>query len=268
MDETWHEARDARRETRQTSVASRVTTYNDVGSAGDVGNIRQPGHASPSLSLLRLCQLVSPALPIGSYHFSQGLEYAVHAEWVRDEQGAGDWILGIANNAIGTLDLPVLMRMHDAWRVDDHASVERWSRFLIASRETSELRAEERHMGKALAKVLVELEVPDAKSWIVRDDASYAAMFALAATQWSIETVATAQAYLWAWSENQVLAALKLLPIGQSAGQRILNRIIPIIPGIVTNAERFDDDAIGIATPMHSMASAWHETQYSRLFRS
>ncbi len=221
-----------------------------------------------NLSLLRLCQLVSPALPIGSYHFSQGLEYAVHAEWIQDEQGAADWILGIAHNAIGTLDLPLLIRMHDAWISDDKTSVQRWSRFLIASRETSELRAEERHMGKALAKVLVELEIETAREWIVRDDASYAAMFSLAATQWSIDRPSAAQAYLWAWTENQVLAALKLLPIGQSAGQRILNRILPAIPNIVDHAQAIADEEIGIATPLHGMASSWHETQYSRLFRS
>jgi urease accessory protein len=234
---------------RQTPNESRVTSHE-------------------SLSLIRLCQLVSPALPIGSYHFSQGLEYAVDAKWVCDERDTGDWILGIANNAIGSLDLPVLLRLHSAWIAGDNAAVNRWSQFLIASRETSELRAEERHMGKALAKVLVELEIDSAHPWIIRDDTSYAAMFSLAATTWSIDPVAAAQAYLWAWTENQVLAALKLLPIGQSAGQRILNRIIPTMPRIVHKAMTTSDDDIGIATPLHGMASCRHETQYSRLFRS
>ncbi|MBC7983412.1 MAG: urease accessory protein UreF [Candidatus Obscuribacterales bacterium] len=219
-------------------------------------------------TLLRLCQLVSPALPIGAYHFSQGLEYAVHAEWIRNEQETGDWILGIARNAIGTLDLPVLLRLCDAWATQDDQTVHRWSQLLIAARETAELRAEERHMGKALAKVLVELELEAAREWIVRNDTSYAAMFSLAATLWFIDRNAAAQAYLWAWSENQVLAALKLLPIGQSAGQRILNRLVASIPTIVEHALTIDDEDIGLATPLHGMASSWHETQYSRLFRS
>jgi urease accessory protein len=242
----------------------------DEASANDIPfpvNEGKNGRAS-ELALIRLCQLVSPALPIGSYHFSQGLEYAVDAKWVQDESDAGDWILGIANNAIGSLDLPLLLRLHTAWLASDQATVKRWSQFLIASRETSELRAEERHMGKALAKVLVELQIDTAHPWIVRDDTSYAGMFSLAATTWSIDATSTAQAYLWAWTENQVLAALKLLPIGQSAGQRILNRIIPTMPHIVNNAAAIGDDDIGIATPLHGMASSWHETQYSRLFRS
>jgi len=219
-------------------------------------------------ALIRLCQLVSPALPVGAYHFSQGLEFAVHENWVFDEDTACEWISGIACNAIGTMDIPILLRLHDAWRAHDKETVRRWSQFLIAARETSELRAEERHMGKALAKVLVELEIDAAHEWIVRDHTSYGAMFSLAATCWSIERIDTAQAYLWAWSENQVLAALKLLPIGQSAGQRILNRIIPSIPTIVSHALDIADDDVCIATPSHGIASARHETQYSRLFRS
>lgn len=250
MDETNNTViRDPGSVIRQTPNESRVTNYE-------------------SLSLLRLCQLVSPALPVGAYHFSQGLEYAVHANWVRDEATASEWIGGIAQHAIGHLDIPLLLRLHDAWRTDDAAEVRRWSRFLLASRETMELRAEERHMGKALAKVLVELDIEAAREWIADDDTSYAAMFALAASQWSIDRDSAAHAYLWAWSENQVLAALKLLPIGQSAGQRILNRLIPSIPLIVNQARAVDDGDIGIATPLHGMSSAWHETQYSRLFRS
>jgi urease accessory protein len=221
-----------------------------------------------SLSLVRLCQLVSPALPIGSYHFSQGLEYAVHAQWVNNETEAGDWIIGIATNAIATLDVPLLLRVHDAWSQGQIDEVTRWSRFLIASRETAELRAEERHMGKALAKVLIELEIPSAREWITRNDTTYASMFTLAATQWAIERQACAEAYLWAWTENQVLAALKLLPIGQSAGQRILNRVIPVIPSLASSAAAIDKSEIGIATPRHAIASSLHETQYSRLFKS
>ena len=225
-------------------------------------------HAPTAIALLRLCQLVSPALPVGAYHFSQALEYAVHANWVHDERSAGEWIAGVASRAIGTLDVPILLRLYDAWQRNDVASVTAWSRRLIAARESSELRAEERHMGRALAKVLVELQVDASQSWVQRHDTSYASMFALAAMTWKIERTDTAHAYLWAWTENQVLAALKLLPIGQSAGQRILNALIPMIPECVARAVDIVDDDICIATPRHAMASAWHETQYSRLFRS
>src|SRR5882672_4684107 len=98
-----------------------------------------------SLSLLRLCQLVSPALPVGAYNFSQALEYAAHMNWVHDESSACSWIAGIAHHAMGTLDLPILLRLHEAWSNRDETTAQRWSAYLIASRETEELRAEERH---------------------------------------------------------------------------------------------------------------------------
>ena len=224
--------------------------------------------ANKSLSLLRLCQLVSPALPVGAYNFSQGLEYAVEAGWVHDEVSTVEWVRGIAEHAIGTLDLPILLRLHAAWTHGDEAKARYWSQYLVASRETNELRAEERHLGRSLAKVLVSLEMNEAAAWIRDESASYACLFALAASRWSIDAHTCAQGYVWAWCENQVLAAVKLLPLGQSAGQRALNELLPVLPGLVQRAEHLHDEDMGVATPLHGMASAWHETQYTRLFRS
>lgn len=220
-----------------------------------------------SLRLLRLCQLVSPALPVGAYNFSQGLEYAVHASWVTDELTALHWISGVARHSLTTLDVPLLIRMHDGWSADDETTARRWNAHLLASRESEELRAEERHLGRSLAKILHALNISAAEPYIKRDT-TYACMFALAASEWKIDQSQTATAYLWAWCENQVLAALKLLPIGQTAGQRMLNDLLQAIPGMIDHAMTIADEDIGAATPRLSMASAWHETQYSRLFRS
>jgi urease accessory protein len=227
-----------------------------------------PDTPATSLSMLRLCQLVSPALPIGAYNFSQGLEYAAHLGDVHDEASTRDWILGVAEHAVGTLDLPLLLRMHDAWTHNDEFAARSWSMYLLASRETTELRAEERHLGRSLAKVLVSLEIDKAADWVKEGDASYACLFALAASEWQIDRAQAATAYLWAWCENQVLAGIKLLPIGQTAGQRMLNELLKSIPRIVESALLLTDGEIGVATPLQSMASAWHETQYTRLFRS
>jgi len=222
---------------------------------------------SADLSTLRLLQLASPAMPVGAYSFSQGLEHAAEAGWIGDEARTGDWILGLAQDALGTLDLPVLQRLHAAWTASDLATVERWNLQLLASRETAELRAEERHLGQALAKVLVALGIEAAGRWL-RQDACYATLFSFAAVRGHIGARECSQAYLWAWAENQTLAALKLLPLGQSAGQRILDRILVEIPSLCERAAALDDEDLGVATPRHAMASAWHETQYSRLFRS
>lgn len=221
-----------------------------------------------SFAILRLCQLVSPALPIGAYNFSQGLEYVVQAGWVVDEKSTHDWILGLARHSVATLDLPLLLRLHNAWSRDDQVKVGYWSRYLLASRETEELRAEERHLGRSLAKVLVSIGIDDANLWSRHVDASYACLFSLAAVRWSIVATQAAQGYLWAWCENQVMAALKLLPIGQSSGQRILNQLLPVIPSLVDEACQITDEDICVSTPLQGMACMWHETQYTRLFRS
>jgi urease accessory protein len=224
--------------------------------------------SAKSQALLRLCQLVSPALPIGGFNFSQGLEYAIHAEWVCDESSALQWICGLGCHAVGTLDIPVLLRLHAAWARADLTSVTRWSQFLIASRETAELRAEDRHLGRALAKVLTELKLDAAADWTQRSDSTLATLFALASVRWGISATDSACGHLWSWAENQVLAAVKTVPLGQSAGQRMLDALIPEIPAIVEHATAMTDDGIGNSAPLHWIASAAHETQYTRLFHS
>jgi urease accessory protein len=219
------------------------------------------------LALLRLCHLVSPALPVGAYAYSQGLEYAVQAGWVVDEASTLAWLQGLSRFGLGTLDLPMLQRLHTAWSLNDSAAVRNWNAQLIASRESAELRAEERHLGQALARVLIELELHEAHAW--REQApAFATMFALAAARWQIAAADTLSGYLWAWSENQVLAAVKLVPLGQSAGQRLLHRLTDSMPQIVEHALTLDDAAIGVGVVSQALASALHESQYSRLFRS
>jgi urease accessory protein len=218
-------------------------------------------------ALLRLCHLVSPALPVGAYAYSQGLEYAVHAGWVSDEATTFNWLQGLSRHAIGTLDLPILARLHRSWGVDDVAAVRYWTAQLIAARETVELRAEERHLGLALSRVLTELDVQEAGEWGNASPA-FATMFSLAAVRWHIAVSSALSGYIWAWSENQVLAAIKLVPLGQSAGQRLLHRLTQSMPAIVEHAQSLRDDAIGVGAVSQALASALHESQYTRLFRS
>jgi urease accessory protein len=224
-------------------------------------------------ALLRLCHLVSPALPVGAYAYSQGLEYAVQAGWVRDEASTLEWLQGLSSSGIGTLDLPILLRLHRAWSACDVGAVRHWNAQLIAARETAELRAEERHLGLALARVLLELDIGEAGDWLEAAPAcecapAFATLFALAAVRWHIRAGDALAGYLWAWSENQVLAAVKLVPLGQSAGQRLLHRLTAAMPAIVARAQALEDEAIGVATQSQALASALHESQYTRLFRS
>jgi urease accessory protein len=220
------------------------------------------------LALLRLLQLASPALPIGAFNFSQGLEFAIEHGGVDSEQQTRDWILGVARHSVATLDVPMLLRLHAAWCDQDAALAHRLSAELFASRETMELRAEELHMGQSLAKILVEFGMEPAREWLRCEHTTHCAMFALAAAQSSVSAHDAAVTFLWSWAENQTIAAVKLLPLGQTAGQRMLEAIRQQIPAMVAAASTLPDEYLGTATPLAIMASAWHETQYTRLFRS
>jgi urease accessory protein len=227
-----------------------------------------PTTMTDQLALLRLLQLASPALPIGAFNFSQGLEFAIEHGGLKNESDARDWILGIARHSMATLDMPMLMRLHAAWSDQDAERAHALSAELFASRETMELRAEELHLGQSLARILVEFGIEPAREWLRCQHTTHAAMFALAAAHSAVPAQDAATAFLWAWAENQVIAAVKLLPLGQTAGQRMLEEIRLQIPSIVAGAIEMPDDSLGTATPLAVMASCWHETQYTRLFRS
>lgn len=223
---------------------------------------------SSDLALLRLLQLVSPALPVGAYAYSQGMEYAVDSGWLTNETQARDWIIGLLRYNQTYLDVPVLARLYQAWQQHDQSSVQYWNAYLYATREAKELQQEDYHLGTALARLLLELDIGAAADWIQPQRCCFATVFALAATHWQITLNNTATGYLWAWTENQVAAAIKLIPLGQTAAQRVLSAAMPEINSAVSQGLTLEDDEIGASATGLSIASALHETQYSRLFRS
>jgi len=221
-----------------------------------------------STAMLNLMRLTSPSLPIGAFAYSQGLEFVCDQEWVNDETSAQQWIAGLMRNSQTHLDLPVLVRLYDAWKNNDLDVVIYWSKYLLASRESQELRDEDHYIGSALLKLLVDLEVPQAIDFVQAPYTTYATAFSLAATHWQVNKEDCCTGYLWAWCENQVNAAIKLIPLGQTAGQRMISALIEEIPDLVSRGITLDDDEIGSTSVGLGIASAKHETQYSRLFRS
>ncbi|CAD6878485.1 Urease accessory protein UreF [Methylomonas albis] len=220
------------------------------------------------LALLRLLQLVSPGLPIGMYSYSQGLERAVDDGWITNAEQVADWLQGLLQNGLTWVDAPILAQLYDAWHANDLAAVELWSQTLMACRETAELRAEDRQTGQALARLLVNLELPEADAWLKRTDATLATLFALAAARWQISKTDAVTGYLWSWLENQVLCAVKLVPLGQVAGQRLLKNLAGELPALVERALNLNEAEIGGSCFGLALASSRHEMQYSRLFRS
>lgn len=221
--------------------------------------------------LVRLLQLASPTLPVGAFSYSQGLEAAIDGNIVRDALTASQWIGDLLEYSVARTEAPLLLRSMSAWGASDFAAIERWNELFLASRETAELRAEAVQMGYSLRKLLMELEQANeqACAHLARvDEIAFPTSFAYAAAQWQIPAEPALVAYLWAWLENQVMAAVKALPLGQTDGQRILLTLGQRLSAIAQRAASLEDDDLGSFSPGLALLSSWHETQYSRLFRS
>jgi urease accessory protein len=226
-----------------------------------------PG-SPPAPELLRLLQLSSSLCPIGAFAFSQGLEQAVERGWVSDEAALGEWLLGLGRHALSLLDLPLLMRAHAAWKCNDSAAALRIAERLLAQREARELWEQERDLGHALCAVLENLGVPQAVALRQAPLQSYVVAYALGSAHFGLSAELAALGYAFAWSEQQASAAARLVPLGHMATQRVLSRVLADVPAWVERARGLADDEIGSLAPGLAMAAAWHETQYTRLFRS
>jgi urease accessory protein len=219
------------------------------------------------VNLQRLLQLVSPALPVGAFTYSQGLEWAVEQAWVDSEQTLEAWLDELLRRPMTRLEIPLLGRLYAAAETHDLAALNAWSRYLLASRETRELRQEERQRGRALASLLLDLGIiNEAAVEIARQ--SQLTGFALATVHWQIPLQSAALGQLWSWLENTTLTGIKLIPLGQTAGQRILARLGERLPELVQQGLSLSDAEIGAGCTAQLIASCRHETQYTRLFRS
>ncbi len=206
------------------------------------------------MSLARLLQLASPTLPVGAYSYSQGLEAAIEAGYVKDAVSAQEWIGDVLELSMARMEAQVL-------RAQIAAPSQELNDYFLATRETAELRAETLQMGQSLAKLLRDLNVP-----CTVEEPAYPTAFALAVRHWKIEPHEAVVAYLWSWLENQVMAAVKAVPLGQTAGQKMLLSLGDRLGALADL--KLDESAWTNFTPGLAYLSSRHETQYSRLFRS
>jgi urease accessory protein len=213
---------------------------------------------------LRLLHLASPCLPVGAYAFSQGLEAAIELGWIEQADDVQQWLALQLTQGLALVDLPLLFRMYHALQQDDIAACDTWNATLLACRETNELRLGDTATGAALARLLPELDIAVP---IMREPA-FLTLFTLAALRWQIPARNAALGYAWTWLENQVIAATKLLPLGQTQAQRLLSTLQQAIPDALATAETLEDWQLGSSLPGLALASIHHETQYTRLFRS
>ncbi len=221
-------------------------------------------------SLLQLMWLASPALPIGGFSYSECLEAAVDTAKVTTEQDAASWLLDQLHLSLARADLAVIAQALPAWQREDHARIASLNAWVLQTRESSEMRAQTEQMGRSLLEWLRNHTTASAAQieTLAALQPSYPLAFALVASSTGAPLRDCLLSYAFGWAENMVQAAIKSVPLGQSAGQRILSALSAEIPAAIDHALTLADDKRQAFSPMLAILSAQHEIQYSRLFRS
>lgn len=219
-------------------------------------------------SWIRLAHLISPVLPVGAYTYSQGLEWAVEQKLVQDEVSAQAWIGDCLDFGCAHFEAVYLAHLMRAWQQNDTALALQWNEEWIASRESAELRAETLQMGQSLRRLLLDLHCFAVDPLQQIEQCSYPFCWSYAAVHWGIALAPAVTGYVWAWLENQVMAAVRLVPLGQTSGQSLL---LSLGSRLAQCTHRALETPLTQATsylPALAIASCCHETQYTRLFRS
>jgi len=223
--------------------------------------------ALPGASLLQLIWLASPALPIGGFSYSEGLEAAIEMSGLDNEARVADWLADQLHLGLARADLAVVAQGIAAWRGCDMARVGALNAWVLQTRESAEFVLQTEQMGRSFVEWL-KLHHADAAQAFAGLPVTYPVAFAFAAERAQATPTDGCLAFAFGWAENMIGAAVKAVPLGQSAGQRILARLAREIPDAVASALQLRDDERQAFTPRLAILSARHETQYSRLFRS
>lgn len=221
---------------------------------------------------LQLLQLASPALPVGGFSYSEGLEAAVEAGRVVDEASAQAWLLDQLRLTQARADFSICASAFEAWSNRDLTRVAALNDWVLQTRESREFRLQAEQMGRSLSEWL--RHKPDVDAALLRALAAlkpaptWPVAFGLAAQQTGAPLREALLAHAFAWAENMVAAAIKAVPLGQVAGQRILHSLGEAAPAVVDGAIALKDEQRQAFAPMLAILSSQHEAQYSRLFRS
>jgi urease accessory protein len=260
-----------------TATGTTITSSTTTGTTITDTTTRPSTEAAPPLSpaaLIELIRLASPALPVGGFSYSEGLEAAVDAGLLADEAAVERWLIDQLHLGLARSDLPAAAQAFVAWRAGDFTRVSALNAWVAQTRESRELLAQSQQMGRSLlewlrrrggnasadADLLVAAALQPAPMWPL--------VFALAAARCGAPLRESMLAFTAGWCDNLVAAAIKAVPLGQVAGQRLLDALAAQTPGVVDAALQLSDGARQVFAPMLAVLSARHEVQYSRLFRS
>lgn len=221
--------------------------------------------------LLRLLQLASPALPVGAYSYSEGVETLINQGRIRSGADLAQWLEAELTTGAMRLDAAVMVRAQRAWGQADITTLEHWNQWLSASRETEELRHQSWQMGRSLLRLLGDLEpaaIAALPPSLRQDSCNFAVAFGIAAAHWQLPVFETTLIYLQSWAANLISAGVRLVPLGQTEGQRLMGHLIPGLEAATQAIVTLPDRELTACSWGLTLASMAHETQYSRLFRS
>ena len=227
--------------------------------------------------LLYLLQLASPALPVGAYSYSESLETLVAAGKINDFLTLANWLKDSLQFGAIRLETALTIRGYKAIETENVESLIYWNNWATAAKETEELREQSWQMGRALIRLFLAMQPPgeisliESLQKIVKADSNfcnYAIAFGIAAAFWQIDLENTALSYLHSWATNLINAGVKLIPLGQTQGQKLLFNLQPQIVSTAKEVLQLEDDDLSSCSWGLSLASMVHETEYSRLFRS
>jgi urease accessory protein len=226
--------------------------------------------AADAGTLLQLIWLASPALPVGGFSYSEALEAAVEAGRVRTEGQTAHWLSDQLALTLARSDLAVVARAFDAWQHNDAQSIAALNRWVLSTRESAELRQQTEQMGRSMLEWLKNRETAETVAPLaaLAPAPSWPIAFAFAVSRSGAGPRDALLSFAFGWAENMAQAALKAVPLGQNAGQRVLARLAREIPAAVDHALGLADAERQAFAPMLAILSAQHESQYSRLFRS
>lgn len=213
--------------------------------------------------LLSLLTLSSTALPIGAYCYSQGVESAIDQSLIFDETSSITYFEEVLEMLLVRFELPVLKRLIISF--DQPEQFQYWAQLYRASRESKELLAESQQLAFSLNAWIRDVLKKPVK---LKKQIGFVPIYAHLCGQLELDVAEVLTAYTFTVLENQVLAAVKTVPLGQMSGQRILWHVHGLIPEAIERALALQDAELSSALPNYAMLSMAHETQYSRLFRS
>jgi urease accessory protein len=226
---------------------------------------------SSATALLSLLQLASPALPIGAYSYSEGIETLVHQGQITDVEALAHWLKAELQRGAIRLEAAVMVRAFQAWQQGDAAALASWNDWLSAVREGEELRKQSWQMGRSLLRLVGDLDPTELVALpesLRSERCNFAIAFGITAALWQLPRSETTLVYLQSWSANLISAGVRLVPLGQTAGQRLLRQLAEPLQQAAQAVQALEDDQLLACSWGLSLAGMAHETQYSRLFRS